>query len=71
MRSTDPVEPTGLDDHWLVHQFIRTHGRRPTAEELRTLQERAELVAPVSRPRTRTSGMTGVRREIARFVNRL
>ena len=71
MRPTDPVEPA-VFDHCLVHQFIRTHGRRPTGEELRALQERADVVPPVViRPRASASaGLSGVRRELSKLVNR-
>lgn len=72
MRATDPVEPAGLDDHCLVHQFIRTHGRRPTTEELRALAGLTVAPAVVPRPgTTRSRGLSGVRRELARFVHRL
>ena len=73
MHAPDPGEPAGLDDHCLVHQFIRTHGRRPTAEELRTLGDRPVEAPPVVQPpRSTTSrALSGVRRELARFVHRL
>ena len=76
MRSTDPVEPTGLDDHCLVHQFIRIHGRRPTAEELSSLADGAVAVPPRVPPvvpparRSTPGAVSGLRRELARLINR-
>jgi hypothetical protein len=68
MHST--AEP---DDHCLVHHFIRTHGRRPSAEELSALQDRAAMTVPASPPQhTPVAGelMAAVRREVAKLVNR-
>jgi hypothetical protein len=64
---------TQPDDHCLVHHFIRTHGRRPTADELAGIT--ATVVVPPA-PRSATempapSLVHTMRREVARLVNRL
>lgn len=78
MLSTDPVAPLALDDHCLVHHFIRTHGRRPDPDELEALVRRATGGVATARSGDGAAGTqrrTGVvagtlRKELARFVNR-
>ena len=67
MRSPDPVTPSTGDDHCLVHHFIRTHGRRPSPDELRALHEHADA----ARHTVPASAITrAVRRELAKLVSR-
>lgn len=77
-RTTTPIPLAGVDEHCAVHQFIRVHGRRPTAEELARCQRTAPAV-PVSTgaagPPALAAGpaaVTGrVRRDIARLIARI
>lgn len=71
MNTIDPSSPDDYDEHCLVHHFIRSTGRRPTADELRALRQQPR----VPRPRP-TAVVPGVHlqvmlREVARLIHRL
>jgi len=55
------------DEHCAVHHFIRVHGRRPTADELRS----EVLVASAARPHPRGVLLGRVRCRLAGLLARL
>ena len=71
MRAADPGRLPAEVDHCAVHQFIRVHGRRPTAEELADgLTGPDRTGAPAPDP-ARASQPGALRREVARLIHRL
>ncbi|MEV7431745.1 MULTISPECIES: hypothetical protein [unclassified Nocardioides] len=78
-RTTAPIPLAGVDEHCAVHQFIRVHGRRPTAEELARCQRTAPPLpvatgaagppVPAAGPAAAVTGR--VRRDIARLIARI
>jgi len=73
MRTDDQFPTDDLDAHCWVHHFIRTHGRRPTDQELQALRDSA-AGPPMPRPRRAAVSETlpgAVRRELARLIQRL
>jgi hypothetical protein len=73
MSSDELTSPAQAEDHCLVHHFIRTHGRRPTADELADLVgTRVAPPAPrVSDAARGPSRLHAMRREVASLVSRL
>jgi hypothetical protein len=67
------VEPVTAEDHCLVHHFIRTHGRRPSASELQLLRRRMPVpqarAVPSWAPAMPVLGV--LRRGVAKLVSRL
>jgi hypothetical protein len=63
----------GVDDHCLVHHFIRANGRRPSADELLTLSKQLLVSAGPDHRRGQSSGSLpqALRREVARLIHRL
>lgn len=79
MSGPHPTILASIDDHCLIHHFIRLHGRAPSTDELAalrngetapTLDARLAQADPV-RPAAPGGLNRGVRREIARLINRL
>lgn len=67
MRSTSSVETAPIDEHVLVHQFIRLFGRRPSAAELERF--RRGQVSPS--PTVPGRGSARVRVRVAQLISRL
>lgn len=67
------VEPVTSEDHCLVHHFIRTHGRRPSASELQLLRRRMPVPQARAVPtRATAKPVLGLlRRSAAKLVSRL
>ncbi|NYE37622.1 hypothetical protein F4692_002755 [Nocardioides cavernae] len=71
MPPQTPGRSAGTEDHCLVHQFIRTHGRRPTDAELEDMGASTAGSTP-GRHLAAPSGLAWLlRREVARLVHRL
>ncbi|MBD3927434.1 hypothetical protein IEZ26_22620 [Nocardioides cavernae] len=70
-----PVSPTFSDefddDHCVVHQFIRRHGRSPTPEEVIALRSSAVATGARATADDERSALTQVvRREVVRLIHR-
>lgn len=77
MLAPELGSPAAPDDHCLVHHFIRTHGRRPSADELMSLRGGGAAVPPVVPPvvptvhaATPAAVAQALRREVARLLAR-